>query len=149
PTGCWRRRAPAPRPSQPAACPDDPSLLPAVAPSVWGRSESGPGNAVVQSLRPAHRIATRTSAAAAAAEESLRYRQEIVMNFRRFAAASVAVVVACAAAPLAAQPGASAGPAVQVAQAAEPKRTPDVIFVPTPQKVVDEMLRIADVKKGD
>jgi predicted RNA methylase len=27
--------------------------------------------------------------------------------------------------------------------------TPDVIFVPTPQEVVDEMLRIADVKKGD
>jgi tRNA G37 N-methylase Trm5 len=26
---------------------------------------------------------------------------------------------------------------------------PDVIFVPTPQEVVDEMLRIADVKKGD
>jgi tRNA G37 N-methylase Trm5 len=31
--------------------------------------------------------------------------------------------------------------------AAQP--TPDVIFVPTPQEVVDEMLRIADVKKGD
>ena len=28
-------------------------------------------------------------------------------------------------------------------------QTPDVIFVPTPQDVVDEMLRIADVKKGD
>jgi 2-polyprenyl-3-methyl-5-hydroxy-6-metoxy-1,4-benzoquinol methylase len=28
-------------------------------------------------------------------------------------------------------------------------RTPDVIFVPTPQDVVDEMLRIAGVKKGD
>jgi len=26
---------------------------------------------------------------------------------------------------------------------------PDVIFVPTPQDVVDEMLKIADVKKGD
>ncbi len=30
-----------------------------------------------------------------------------------------------------------------------PQPTPDVIFVPTPQEVVDEMLRIADVKKGD
>ena len=28
-------------------------------------------------------------------------------------------------------------------------QTPDVIFVPTPQEVVDEMLRLADVKKGD
>lgn len=71
------------------------------------------------------------------------------MNFRTLAGASVAVVMACAAAPLAAQNGASAAPALQVAQAAETKRTPDVIFVPTPQKVVDEMLKIADVKKGD
>jgi tRNA G37 N-methylase Trm5 len=30
-----------------------------------------------------------------------------------------------------------------------PQQTPDVIFVPTPQEVVEEMLRIADVKKGD
>jgi tRNA G37 N-methylase Trm5 len=28
-------------------------------------------------------------------------------------------------------------------------RTPDVIYVPTPQEVVDKMLEIADVKKGD
>jgi ribosomal protein L11 methylase PrmA len=28
-------------------------------------------------------------------------------------------------------------------------RTPDVIYVPTPQEVVDEMLKVADVKKGD
>lgn len=28
-------------------------------------------------------------------------------------------------------------------------RTPDVIYVPTPQEVVDAMLRVADVKKGD
>lgn len=28
-------------------------------------------------------------------------------------------------------------------------RTPDVIYVPTPQEVVEEMLKIADVKKGD
>jgi ribosomal protein L11 methylase PrmA len=28
-------------------------------------------------------------------------------------------------------------------------RTPDVIFVPTPQEVVEDMLRLADVKKGD
>ena len=30
-----------------------------------------------------------------------------------------------------------------------PQETPDVIFVPTPQEVVDEMLRLADVKPGD
>lgn len=28
-------------------------------------------------------------------------------------------------------------------------RPPDVIFVPTPQELVDDMLRLADVKKGD
>ena len=30
-----------------------------------------------------------------------------------------------------------------------PARAPDVIYVPTPQSVVDEMLRMADVKRGD
>jgi hypothetical protein len=37
----------------------------------------------------------------------------------------------------------------QVVQAATQARTPDVIFVPTPQQVVDEMLKVANVKKGD
>jgi 2-polyprenyl-3-methyl-5-hydroxy-6-metoxy-1,4-benzoquinol methylase len=35
---------------------------------------------------------------------------------------------------------------------AEPKgetKTPDVIFVPTPQEVVDKMLELAEVKEGD
>ncbi|HLW66455.1 MAG TPA: methyltransferase domain-containing protein [Gemmataceae bacterium] len=31
----------------------------------------------------------------------------------------------------------------------KPKTEPDVIYVPTPQAVVDEMLKMADVKKGD
>ena len=31
----------------------------------------------------------------------------------------------------------------------EGPRTPDVIFVPTPQEVVEDMLRLANVKKGD
>jgi len=35
------------------------------------------------------------------------------------------------------------------APARKPAQTPDVIFVPTPQEVVDEMLRLANVKKGD
>src|SRR5262245_32566174 len=34
-----------------------------------------------------------------------------------------------------------------VAQA--PRQQPDVIFVPTPHEVVDDMLRLANVKKGD
>jgi len=40
---------------------------------------------------------------------------------------------------------------VQISQAAQKPaaRTPDVIFVPTPQAVVDEMLKVANVKKGD
>src|SRR5262245_52095383 len=29
------------------------------------------------------------------------------------------------------------------------KQQPDVIFVPTPQEVVEDMLRLANVKKGD
>src|SRR5260370_30578559 len=41
-------------------------------------------------------------------------------------------------------------PPVNVAQAQPPRnQLPDVIFVPTPQEVVDEMLRLANVKKGD
>lgn len=35
------------------------------------------------------------------------------------------------------------------AQPRKPAQQPDVIFVPTPQDVVDEMLRVANVKKGD
>ena len=31
----------------------------------------------------------------------------------------------------------------------QPKRTPDVIFVPTPQDAVEKMLELAEVKKGD
>jgi tRNA G37 N-methylase Trm5 len=34
-------------------------------------------------------------------------------------------------------------------QEAAPSRAPDVIYVPTPQEVVDKMLEVADVKKGD
>ena len=36
-----------------------------------------------------------------------------------------------------------------VACAQDATRTPDVIYVPTPQEVVEDMLRLADVKKGD
>ena len=39
--------------------------------------------------------------------------------------------------------------AASAQQQAQTSRTPDVIFVPTPQEVVDEMLKVAGVKKGD
>ena len=39
--------------------------------------------------------------------------------------------------------------ALAQAQPARKLAPPDVIFVPTPQEVVDEMLKIADVKQGD
>jgi tRNA G37 N-methylase Trm5 len=43
-----------------------------------------------------------------------------------------------------------AGRASVASQAKDDKtRTPDVIFVPTPQEVVDKMLELAEVKKGD
>jgi len=39
--------------------------------------------------------------------------------------------------------------ALSAAQTSQNTRPPDVIFVPTPQELVDDMLRLADVKKGD
>jgi SAM-dependent methyltransferase len=35
------------------------------------------------------------------------------------------------------------------AQSSAPKRSPDVPYVPTPQNVVDAMLKLGEVKKGD
>jgi cyclopropane fatty-acyl-phospholipid synthase-like methyltransferase len=52
----------------------------------------------------------------------------------RFAA--IAVIAALCVSPVA-------------AQAPAPTRTPDVIFVPTPQEVVDAMLKLAKVTKND
>jgi SAM-dependent methyltransferase len=40
-------------------------------------------------------------------------------------------------------------PTVFAADTPAPKRQPDVVFVPTPQEVVDKMLELAEVKKGD
>jgi ribosomal protein L11 methylase PrmA len=42
-----------------------------------------------------------------------------------------------------------AGPTAVCAQAQKAPRTPDVIYVPTPQEVVEDMLRLVNVKKGD
>lgn len=52
--------------------------------------------------------------------------------------------IALAAALVFAAPGASLPQAQRQAS-----QTPDVIFVPTPQEVVDDMLRLANVQKGD
>lgn len=52
--------------------------------------------------------------------------------------ALLAALVFAAPAPLHAQ-----------AQKRPASQTPDVIFVPTPQEVVDDMLRLANVRKGD
>jgi SAM-dependent methyltransferase len=43
----------------------------------------------------------------------------------------------------------SYGPLTQAQAVQRAARTPDVIFVPTPQEVVVDMLRLVDVKKGD
>ncbi len=71
------------------------------------------------------------------------------MRFSHAAAASFAALgfLATGVTPVQAQDSSRAP--IQVAQAAAPARTPDVIFVPTPQAVVDEMLKVANVKKGD
>src|SRR5437870_6431094 len=61
-------------------------------------------------------------------------------------------LISITAALIAAAPAAALEPQplYQLAQA-QPRRNqaPDVIFVPTPQEVVDEMLRLANVRKGD
>jgi hypothetical protein len=46
-------------------------------------------------------------------------------------------------------PEASTGPAASSESSAETPRTPDVVYVPTPQPVVDRMLQMAQVKKND
>ena len=43
----------------------------------------------------------------------------------------------------------AAGVAFAADRKEPPKKEPDVIYVPTPQEVVDEMLKMADVNKGD
>ena len=53
----------------------------------------------------------------------------------------------------AALPAAAIEPRSELLAQAQPApknlRTPDVIYVPTPQEVVEDMLRLVDVKKGD
>jgi SAM-dependent methyltransferase len=49
----------------------------------------------------------------------------------------------------AAPPDTSAGPDASPEASKEKPRTPDVVYVPTPQVVVDRMLKMAQVKKSD
>jgi SAM-dependent methyltransferase len=49
----------------------------------------------------------------------------------------------------AAPPQAQQGPTAQADGTLLPERTPDVVYVPTPQPVVDRMLQMAKVKKDD
>ena len=48
-----------------------------------------------------------------------------------------------------AQPTAPTAPTTPTTPTAQPEREPDVPYVPTPEPVVAEMLRLANVKKGD
>ncbi len=54
------------------------------------------------------------------------------------------LVLAASATP----PAQAQSPAAK-ADASKPSRTPDVIFVPTPQEAVEKMLELAEIKKGD
>ncbi len=65
------------------------------------------------------------------------------MKATTFAATLALVLIACQAPP--STPSASA----QAPAAPAPNRTPDVIYVPTPQVVVDAMLKLGEVKTGD
>ncbi|WP_242335049.1 cyclopropane-fatty-acyl-phospholipid synthase family protein [Anaeromyxobacter sp. SG66] len=69
-----------------------------------------------------------------------------------FPARLAAILAALAAPPVLAQqaePAPPAAPAEAPAVARKPARTPDVIFVPTPERVVATMLDLARVGKGD
>lgn len=58
-------------------------------------------------------------------------------------------VAAASASTAPAEPAATAADTATATAAAQPVREPDVIYVPTPQPVVDAMLELAEVKKGD
>jgi uncharacterized protein (TIGR03000 family) len=45
--------------------------------------------------------------------------------------------------------GADTPPKKEAREPGKPKREPDIFFLPTPQKVVDRMLELAQIKKGD
>lgn len=59
------------------------------------------------------------------------------------------LILVSAAAALLGVGGLYAGPALVGSVVDAPERSPDVIFVPTPHKVVDAMLELAEVRDGD
>ena len=61
----------------------------------------------------------------------------------------VATAALLAAAPVLAYDTHGPYPQLAQAQPRKPAQQPDVIYVPTPHEVVDDILRIANVKKGD
>jgi len=61
--------------------------------------------------------------------------------------AAALILLACQAPPAAQQ--AQAQQAEPAAPAPAPRRTPDVIYVPTPHSTVAAMLKLAEVQKGD
>ena len=63
--------------------------------------------------------------------------------------ADTADAAATAPTVVAATEPANTAPADPAVEPAKPKKEPDVIYVPTPQPVVDAMLNLAEVKKGD
>lgn len=71
----------------------------------------------------------------------------------RIRAAAVLVVLAACQRPTAARDAraadAAAAGGAETPAVAAPSRPPDVIWVPTPQAVVDAMMELADVKPGD
>lgn len=69
--------------------------------------------------------------------------------FRSFACAAALALAATALAQTAVPPPKAGNGPGAAAKAPTPLRMPDVIYVPTPQEVVDAMLRMADVKKDD
>lgn len=66
--------------------------------------------------------------------------------FRHTVSASIFLVLSFSAC---AQTGAQQAPQTPAAAPQKELRAPDVVFVPTPQDVVDAMLKVAKVRKGD
>jgi precorrin-6B methylase 2 len=81
------------------------------------------------------------------------HEEEAMMSFRRLLPV-VAILLLVAGVAAAGDRPAPSGPhplltAPGQQAVAAPKRTPDVIYVPTPQEVVDAMLKVAKVTKDD
>jgi SAM-dependent methyltransferase len=80
--------------------------------------------------------------------QSMWYRNTEMLVMRRFL---VALAVCAGWLVVAGQPNTTFAQAPKPAteKPAAPPRQPDVVYVPTPQGVVDKMLELAEVKKGD